>query len=222
MGSAIISRTAPILGTLLGTVFGGWVVVPPAIAVDYPPCQPPSPNEYLLLVVNQDSNTQAELEQLLPASSTSTVCNYLDDDVVRVGGFTDVAVANSWAQYLNDIGGLPTFVARPAASGATPVAQPGPVGAPAAYNPSPMPAGYAVLVSYFNRTEIAAELQQLLGSPVGLVAYGQQPYLLAAYTPDAEVANMALRALSDRDFLAMIVDSRRVVLLAPAVTATAR
>lgn len=88
-----------------------------------------------------------------------------------------------------------------------------------AYNPQPLAAGYAVLIDYFNRPEVATEVQQVLGSQVGLVSYGQRPYLLALHTSDPAVANSVLQQLSDRNFLTLMVDSRRVVLLTPAVAA---
>lgn len=85
------------------------------------------------------------------------------------------------------------------------------------FNPQALGDGYAVLVDYHNQPSIAAEVQQLLARPVGLVSYGQRPYLLAIYTSDAAAASTVLRTLSDRDFSAVVVDSRRTVLLSPAV-----
>jgi hypothetical protein len=56
-------------------------------------------------------------------------------------------------------------------------------------------------------------VQQLLDRNIGLVSYGQRPYLLAVYTDDPTIANATLRALSDRNFNALIIDSRRAVRL---------
>jgi len=52
---------------------------------------------------------------------------------------------------------------------------------------------------------------------VGLVAYAQRPYLLAAYTPDLAAANTLLQTLSGRNFTALIVDGRSTILLTPVV-----
>ena len=88
---------------------------------------------------------------------------------------------------------------------------------PAPFNPQPLGSGYAVVVNYFNRPEVAIDVQQVTARDVGLVAFEQRPYLLAVYTPDPAVASAVLRSLSDRGFIAAIVDSRRAVLLAPKV-----
>ncbi|NJL41571.1 MAG: hypothetical protein HC899_36445, partial [Leptolyngbyaceae cyanobacterium SM1_4_3] len=188
----------------------------------YPACEPPAAGEYLLLVVNESNQTSEQLRSTLPPNASTTVCRYLDNTVTRVGGFTDAEVANSWAQYLTDLGGIQAFVARPPETASiqaqNPSPQPGTASNPAlAYEPQPLAAGYAVLVDYFNRPEVATDVQQALGSQVGLVSYGQRPYLLALHTSDAAVANSVLQRLSDRNFLTLVVDSRRVVLLTPAV-----
>lgn len=196
------------------------------------PCQPPAANEYLLLVADPSETAQARLRQLLPTTADISVCNYLDDGVTRVGGFTDASTANAWAQYLTDIGGLQTFVARPSPSEATPVAasetppeaiaSATPAAEPidqadTAYAPQPLGAGYAVLVHYGDRPEVAAQMQTLLAREIGLVSYQQRPYLLAVHTGDPVVASSILRILSDRNFSSMIVDSRSAMLLTPAV-----
>ncbi|WP_199333560.1 hypothetical protein [Oculatella sp. FACHB-28] len=194
-----------------------------AIAQSAPACEPPAAGEYLLLVVSESGQTPEQLRRTLPPNASTTVCRYLDNTVTRVGGFTDAEVANSWAQYLSDLGGMQAFVARPSEAASTqaqaPNTQPPTAASTEAlsYNPQPLAAGYAVLVDYFNRPEVATDVQQALGSQVGLVSYGQRPYLLALHTSDAAVANSVLQRLSDRNFLALVVDSRRVVLLTPAV-----
>ena len=238
-----------------------------AIAQSLADCEPPRSGEYLLLVLNEDEQTPAQLRQTLPPNTTSTVCNYLGREVTRVSGFDDPSVAASWAQYLTDIGGLQAFVARPPDQGATAIAVDPPISAPPAapvstnpvtptpaptvtappppeattmpapatppattaaaptlpaiapgtYDPQPLGEGYAVLVNYFSTPGIAGEVQQLLSRQVGLVAYNENPYLLAIYTSDPEVASSVFRTLSDRNFSAVIVDSRRTVLLTPVV-----
>jgi hypothetical protein len=81
-----------------------------------------------------------------------------------------------------------------------------------AYNPQPLGDGYAVLVDYFNQPEVAAQVQKIVGDNVGLVSFGQRPYLLAVYTTSQRKANSTLRELSDRGFWSMVVDSRRLLL----------
>jgi hypothetical protein len=77
------------------------------------------------------------------------------------------------------------------------------------------------LVDYFEQPEIATQVRQILSQDVGLVSYGQRPYLLAGYTTSQTTANATLQTLSDRGFWVMLVDSRRVVLLKPTVMLSA-
>ena len=93
---------------------------------------------------------------------------------------------------------------------------------PVAYNPQPLGTGYAVLVNYSDRPEVAAELSKAIAHSVGLAVYNQRPYLLAIQTADQAAAMALLKTLSDRGFTAEMVDSQQVVLLAPAVAGTAR
>jgi hypothetical protein len=81
------------------------------------------------------------------------------------------------------------------------------------YNPKILGTGYAVLVNYNNRPEVAAQLRQAVNAKIGVVSYGERPYLLANQTEDQAAANAIMQLLSDRGFLAMVVDARRVVLL---------
>jgi hypothetical protein len=236
----------------------------PGISQPLPACAPPSANEYLLLVANQAPETEAQLTELLPENAAISTCNYLDETVVRVGGFASLEIANAWAQYIQETASLQAFVAQPSSSSsiaapqsadspsatepfsfpsptqlpspAPEAAQPAPGGFPSptsttstptavtptvGYNPQPMGEGYAVLVDYFSRPEVAADVQQVTAQSVGLVAYEQNPFLLAAHTPDSATANAVLQTLTQRGFTAIVVDSRRTVLLAPAVIGTA-
>lgn len=199
----------------------------------YPVCQPPSAAEYLLLVTGSAADKQAQLKRVLPATADLTVCSYQNQVVTRVSGFSSLGIANAWAQYLKEVSGFEATVARPAEAPAAkpPIAevqpQPTSLNAPnpnpnnLAYNPRPLGTGYAVLVDYFDQPEIAAQVRQLLSQDVGLVSYGQKPYLLAGYTTNQTTANATLQTLSDRGFWVMLVDSRRVVLLKPTVTLSA-
>jgi len=200
----------PLLGSTL-IALAGWIGVAESVMAQQTisPCQPPQPNELLLLVRSQTRETQQQLQRTLPANTKSTVCRYLDDTVTRVAGFKSLEDANSWARYVNEIVGLSAFVIRSAP--ATPSTN------SPAYNPRPLGEGYAVLVDYFNQPEMASQVKRLLGGDVGLVSYGQRPYLLAVYTTSQREANSALRELSDRGFWSMVVDSRRVTLLKPVV-----
>lgn len=197
-----------------------------AVAQSLPACLPPRENQFLLLVLNQQPNTQNQLRQLLPSNAILTACDYLSNSVVRVEGFSSADIATAWAKYVSDRSGLQTFVARSANSAiVTSPALPRPASAggtsstpPAqAYNPQPLGTGYAVLVNYFNQPELAANLRQVTTNRVGLAAYNQQPYLLALQTTDETTAAAMLKTLSDRGFTAVIVDSRRVMLLTPTV-----
>ncbi len=176
------------------------------------PCQPPQLDEFILLVLSPTKETQGQIQQTLPPGTQTNVCQYLDDIVTRIAGFRQIEDANSWARYVNEIVGLSAFVIRPVPATASTTSNNSP-----SYNPQPLGEGYAVLVDYFNQPEVASQVQQLLGSNVGLVSYGQRPYLLAVYTTNESAANSTLRQLSDRGFWSMVVDSRRVTLLSPLV-----
>lgn len=202
----------------------------PQATIRYPACKPPLQGEYLLLVVTETPESQESLRQTLPANASSTVCSYLENVVTRVGGFRSVDNANAWARYLKESMGLTAIVARPVVTAAkpptsTPAANSGGTSAkppttstppranPAAYNPQPLGAGYAVLVDFFNKPELAPQVQQALGKQIGLAVYRQRPFLLAAYTADQATANTILKTLNDRGFWVMVVDSKRVTLL---------
>jgi hypothetical protein len=209
----------------------------------YPTCQPPATAEFLLLVVTPTPTSQSQVGQLLPPNTTIATCTYLEDTVTRVGGFRTVERANAWARYIKESTGLSAYVARPveATATATPPAQPPASGTPPtpqsspppkqappsspppqdtlAYAPKPLSTGYAVLVDYASKPQVANQLQQALSTAeIGLVSYNQRPYLLASHTPDSAAANRILRTLSDRGFSATVVDSRRVVLLKRSVS----
>jgi hypothetical protein len=225
--------------------------IPAPQTASYATCQPPAPSEYLLLVVTRTPDTQTKVQQLLPPNTSVNTCYYLDDTVTRVGGFKTVERANAWAKYMTETTGLAAFVARPAesppsssmatAAPATPsaiapkksanVSSTAPSTTPkndlVSYSPKPLGVGYAVLVDYQNQPEMAVKVRQILGKDVGLVSYGQRPYLLATYTDDSNTANTTLQQLSDRGFWATLVDSRRVILLRrsvalPSTTAISR
>lgn len=102
---------------------------------EFPPCPPPSTDEYLLLVRGDTENQRTRVQDLVPANSPVMVCNYLGDAVVRAGGFSSLENANAWAQYMTEVEGLQAFVARPAA--ANPVVPPDDSPDPSPAQPAP-------------------------------------------------------------------------------------
>ncbi len=211
----------------LPAIVGLWATGQGAIAqTNLSPCQPPNAGEYLLLVVSKTPDVRDRLVKVLPTTTSTAVCRYLDEVVTRVSGFNTIETASSWAQYLTETVGLQAFVTRPTIAGdgsqnpvktvTAPASAPN-SSSPLKYNPQPLGTGYAVLVSYFNQPELATQLQQALKKEVGLVSYGQRPYLLATYTTNQSAANATLQNLSDRGFFVMVVDSRRVTLLKSSV-----
>jgi len=181
-----------------------------------PLCQPPSAGEYLLLVVSPTANNQKQLRSALPPELKTITCKYLNETVTRVGGFNKIDDANRWARYVSNIVGLSAIITtRPTAPNVQPQLQPQPQPPQqtVSYNPQPLGEGYAVLVDYYNRPELANSVQQVVGGNVGFVSYGQRPYLLAVYTTNQTEAYNTLQKLNDRGFVASIVDSRKVILL---------
>jgi hypothetical protein len=221
-------------GVMACVLSSGAIASPIVHAQALPPCAPPDAAEYLLLVQGDTEAERNRIQDLLPASTDVSVCEYLDSTVVRAGGFTSLENANAWAQYLTEVEGAQAFVARPAAPGEVPPAvtpvepappitlEPVPVpGTPSepmvGYAPQLLGEGYAVLVSYDNQPAIAQQVRNTLNSPVGLAVYQQRPYLMAVQTTDAQVAAQTLQTLSSGRFAAFIVHSGEVVLLSPAI-----
>lgn len=119
-----------LLGLLLTPLGGFWHQA----NAQFPPCPPPSANEYLLLVRSGTEAERNRVQDLLPSNSTVMVCDYLNDTVVRAGGFTNLENANAWAQYMTEVEGFQAFVARPATTAAQPTP---PASTPAAGTPDP-------------------------------------------------------------------------------------
>ncbi|MEI2579651.1 hypothetical protein [Scytonema sp. PRP1] len=180
---------------------------------DLPVCQPPNTGEYLLLVISPTADNQKQLRHALPSNIKTTTCRYLKDTVTRIGGFTKKDEADSWVKYINNVAGLSAIIStRPsdtARSREVVQTQPQPV----SYKPERLGGGFAVLVDYYNRPEVANQVRQAVGGDVGFVSYGQRPYLLAIYTPNQKEAYSTLEKLSEQGFFALLVDSRKVVLL---------
>lgn len=180
---------------------------------DLPVCQPPNTGEYLLLVISPTANNQKQLRHALPSNIKTTTCRYLKDTVTRIGGFTKKDEADSWVKYINNVAGLSAIIStRPSDTArSTEVVQTQPQ--PVSYKPERLGGGFAVLVDYYNRPEVANQVRQAVGGDVGFVSYGQRPYLLAIYTPNQKEAYSTLEKLSEQGFFALLVDSRKVVLL---------
>ncbi|GAX38207.1 hypothetical protein [Nodularia sp. NIES-3585] len=192
---------------------------------NFPVCQQPSPGEYLLLVVSPTANSQKQLRSALPNEIQATTCQYLSDTVTRIGGFNRIDDANRWARYVNNIVGLSAIITtRPATANVTQVPTQTPVQLPPqnqpqtiGFNPQVLGDGYAVLVEYFDKPELANSVQQVVGNNIGLASYGQRPYLLAIYTGNQQEAYNTLQKLNERGFFAVLVDGSRVMLLRSSV-----
>lgn len=192
------------------------IAVQPVLAQSaLPVCPPPASNEYLLLVRGETEAERAEIATILPVESAVLICQYTDEILVRAGGFTSLETANAWATYMETEQGFESFVSQPASP-----SDPGSVasngGASEVYQPRLLGAGYAVLVEYGTRPEVAVAVGQLV-RPVGLVVYQQRAYLLAGYTSDSTAANATLQRLSDAQLAAVIVDAQQVVQLSDEV-----
>lgn len=189
-----------------------------------PSCQAPGAGEYVLLVVSPTAENQKQLRKALPSDIKTITCKYLQETVTRVGGFKKMDDANRWARYINNIVGLNAIITTRPASQAI-AAQPAttqpvreqtpkpPTSRTITYNPKVLGEGYAVLVDYYNRPELALSVQKVVGGDVGLVAYGQRPYLLAVYTTNQREAYNTLQRLNENGFVALLADGRKVMLL---------
>ena len=186
-----------------------------------PDCPPPARGEYLLLAPTVSPESQAVVRSKAPSDATIAVCRYLGGTVTRISGFSTESAASVWGQYLIRTTGINVTIASPSATSASsPTPTQTSTSAPVAprsrslpYSPKILGTGYAVIVNYNNRPEVAAQLKQAISAKVGVISYGERPYLLANQTEDQAAANAIMQLLSDRGFLAMVVDARRVVLL---------
>ena len=179
-----------------------------------PVCQAPTAGEYLLLVISPTQDNQTQLRRTLPTELKTTTCRYLNDTVTRIGGFNKIDDANRWARYVNSIVGLSAIITtRPTTTTRTTTNAQQPRSQAVTYNPQSLGTGFAVLVDYFNRPELATQLQQVVEGDIGFVSYGQRPYLLAVYTTNQKEAYNTLQKLNERGFSTYLVDSRKVLLL---------
>ena len=191
-----------------------------------PVCQPPSKGEYLLLVVSPTTNSQEQLRSALPSDLKTVTCQYLNETVTRIGGFKKIDDANRWAKYVNNIVGLSAIITTrlTAPTIPPPITTSKTIAAAItssavvpnqilSYNPRVLGDGFAVLVDYFNRPELANSVQRAVGGNVGLVSYGQRSYLLAVYTTNQTEAYNTLQKLNENGFFPLLADGRKVILL---------
>ena len=187
-----------------------------------PACPAPAAQEYLLLVRGDTEAERREIASTLPADNTVLVCEYLDEVLVRAGGFTSLETANAWATYMTTVAGYESFVSRPqadqvAAGGSTGGATTARANRGSGdFRPLRLSVGYAVLVDYGDRPELANIVSQVV-RPVGLAVYQGRTYLLADYTRDSDSAAATLQRLSDAQTTAILVDAQQVVRLTPEV-----
>ncbi|MBP5973147.1 hypothetical protein HW132_10480 [Brasilonema sp. CT11] len=106
----------------------------------------------------------------------------------------------------------PTAIQKPST-----VTQKPPTQTVSSYKPERLGEGLAVLVDYYNRPEMANKVREVVKGDVGFVSYGERPYLLAVYTTNQKEAYSTLQKLSERGFFAVVVDSRKVLLLRSSV-----
>lgn len=207
-------QTSPsVLGFAIAGLMGSITSVNAQQAI--PVCQPPTVGEYLLLVVSPTTENQRQLRNALPNELKTTTCQYLSETVTRIGGFNKIDDANRWARYINNIVGLSAIITTRPGETQPPQQSQQPPQPPqtVSYNPKPLGEGYAVLVDYYNRPELVTNVQQIVGGNVGFASYGQRPYLLAVYTTNQQEAYNTLQRLNERGFFAVLVDSRKVILL---------
>lgn len=107
-----------------------------------PACPPPAAQEYLLLVRGRTEAERAEIASILPVESAVLICQYIDEVLVRAGGFTSLETANAWSTYMTTEQGFESFVLQSAA----PVVDNGSGDRTFTYQPQLLGSGYAVLV----------------------------------------------------------------------------
>lgn len=206
LSSALVLAIASLIGGKISSV---------TAQKNIPVCTAPTAGEYLLLVISPTQDNQTQLRRALPTELKTTTCRYLNDTVTRIGGFNKIDDANRWARYVNSIVGLSAIITtRPTATTTTTTTNvQQPRSQAVSYNPQSLGTGFAVLVDYFNRPELATQLQQIVEGDIGFVSYGQRPYLLAVYTTNQKEAYNTLQKLNERGFSTYLVDSRKVLLL---------
>ena len=85
---------------------------------DLPICESPEADEFLVLVFTPSPPLREEVRQqvgrtLPPAVNDLLVCQYNDNVLSRIGGFSSEAKATEWAEYFENAVGLPLMVITP-------------------------------------------------------------------------------------------------------------
>lgn len=185
---------------LLVILTGSGAIATRATADEFPVCSPPASEEYLLLIQGDTVQSRDRIQNLLPATTEVSVCSYLDEVVVRAGGFTSLENANAWAQYLTEVEGAQAFVARPAMPGEV-VAPTDTVAAePIEPVPATPPAPSAnIPPEVTNTPEVISTTAE--SAPAGIVGYapqllGEGYAVLVNYNNDPGVAKQLQQTLN--------------------------
>jgi len=174
------------------------------------PCRPPNPGEYMVLVQTPDlSSQQLVFQYLLPTNQTAQICQYNNQTVTQIGNLANAQVSRRWSQFITENTNLQALMIDPYSGqwGGFPV-----------NGNSTLPSvssGFAVLVNANNQPDTARQLQILLRTYIPWVNFQGSPYLLALQSENQEEATAILQSLSDRGFLAILVDARQVQHLTP-------
>lgn len=177
------------------------------------PCSPPNPGEYMLFVRTPDPSSQQLLNYLLPSNQTAQVCQYNNEIVIQIRNLANAQVSQRWSQYIHENTGLEVAIITPPSNQIVPSP---PVNS--GFNSDILPyldSGFAVLVNATNQPDIPMRLQMLLRTAIPWVTFQGNPYLLALQSESQEEATATLKSLSDRGFLAILVDARTVQQLTP-------
>ncbi|MEB3225605.1 MAG: hypothetical protein VKJ86_07350 [Synechococcus sp.] len=84
---------------------------------------------------------------------------------------------------------------------------------PASFQPQALRGGFGVLVDYGGSLAIATRLKSLVEGDIGLVAYNERGYLLAAHTEDANQITALLNRLNQNGLGAIAVPADQLILL---------
>lgn len=237
VGSALwfgIAQGGRVLGLVLTLGSAALAQLPPPPAVPetlippsaYAPCIAPAMGEYGLLVLRWSLADQERIQRVLPPTTRWQLCNYVSRQqnllVMQVGGFSQLAAAQELGQQVTEATGLPTVAiqattVQPAESSSGAAASQPVTDRAVDYNPQPLGSGYAVLVDFGDRPELAAQLQSQLGRTIGLVSYSQRAYLLGLYTADARAATATAQDLERQGFNTQVAEGQQVFVLRAAV-----
>lgn len=185
-------------------------LISPSIAGNKQPipiCQPPYPGEYLVLVMSNFKHHRNQLRRILPAKTNILVCRYIQNVVIRIGGFRKVENAKRWARYVKNSTGLSAIISTQPKSSSQVKNDNN-----AKKHLHQLGRGYAVLVEYLKHPEMLELIYRIMGGDVCFASYGKRSYLLAVYTTSQTNAYQTLKKLGGHGLITSIVDSRKVIL----------